>query len=251
MQHSPPQGLSGLRKTAPLKVRFQESASTINGTQHKSPSSTISQPIPALKQHVPYSPNLKTKSALKVKLTKVTSPCTMAVVHKIVTLKQAFLASFNTIGNMSGTYTIRTNPSITPVPHVHRKVPIEYRGQIECTLSEIVKKGVIMPVSQPTEWVSSLTYPHKPDGILHICLDPKDLNKAIVQEHYKASTLNDISHCSSGATCFSKLDVKDGFWSIHLDEKSSYLTTFNTYGGRHRFLHMPFGLKMSQVAFQM
>ena len=71
----------------------------------------------------------------------------------------------------------------------------------------MVEKGVIAAVSQPTEWVSSLTYPHKPDGTLCICLNSKDLNKAIVQEHYKAPTLNEISHHLSGATCFSKLDA--------------------------------------------
>ena len=92
----------------------------------------------------------------------------------------------------------------------------------------MVTKGVIAPVSQPTEWVSLLTYPCKPDGSLCICLDPKDFNRAIVQEHYKAPTLDEISHHLSGATCFSKLNAKDGFWSIHLDETSSYLTTCST-----------------------
>ena len=115
----------------------------------------------------------------------------------------------------------------------------------------MVLKGVIVPVTMPTTWVSLLTYPCKHDGTLHICLNPKDLNKATVQEHYKAPTLDEITHRLSGATCFSKLDAKDGFWSIHLDEDSSYLTTFNTHHGRHRFLHMPFGLKMSQDVFQM
>ena len=111
--------------------------------------------------------------------------------------------------------------------------------------------GIITPVTEPTECVSSLTYPHKPNGSLHICLDPRDLNKAIIREHYKAPTLEEISHKLSGATVFSKLDAKDGFWSIHLDTPSSYLTTFNTHKGRYRFLCMPFGLKMSQDVFQM
>ena len=53
------QGLSSLRKTTVHKVSFQESSSTINGTQHKCPSNPIYQPISALKQ--PYIPNLKTK----------------------------------------------------------------------------------------------------------------------------------------------------------------------------------------------
>ena len=93
--------------------------------------------------------------------------------------------------------------------------------------------------------------PHKPNVSLCIFLDPKDLNKAIVQEHYKAPTLDEISHHLSGATCFGKLDSKDGFWTIHLDEKTSYLTMFNMHCGRYQFLNMPFGLKMSQDVFQM
>ena len=166
-------------------------------------------------------------------------------------LKRAFPDSFDTIGNMPGAYTIRTDPSVPAVQHARWKVPIEYRDQIEKALDDMVLKGVIAPVTKPTTWVSSLTYPHKPGGSLCICLDPKDLNKAIVQEHYKAPTLDEITHCLSWATCFSKLDAKDGFWSIHLDEDSSYLTTFNTHHGRYRFLHMPFSLKMSQDIFQM
>ena len=141
------QGLSSLRRTASLKVSFQESVSTINGTKCKSLSSTVSQPVPALKQCVSYIPKIKTKSALKAKSTKVISPCTTAMVQDIVTLKWTFPASFDTIGNMSGICTIRTNPSITPVQHSHRKVPIEYREQIEDTLSEVVKKGVVTLVS--------------------------------------------------------------------------------------------------------
>ena len=160
-------------------------------------------------------------------------------------LKRAFPNSFDTIGNMLRTYIIRTDPAFPPVQHARHKVPIEYRDQTEKALDKMVLKGVIAPVLKPTAWVSSLTYPCKPDGSLCICLDPKDLNKAILQEHYKASTLDEITHCLSGATCFSKLDAKDGFWSIHLDEDSSYLTTFNIHCGRYRFLHMPFSFKMS------
>ena len=83
----------------------------------------------------------------------------------------------------------------------------------------MVDLQVIKPITRPSRWVSSLTYPHKADGTLHISLDPHNLNKAIIQEHYKALTLTDITHWLSGITTFSKLDANDGFWSIHLDKK--------------------------------
>ena len=63
--------------------------------------------------------------------------------------------------------------------------------------------------------------------------------------------LNEISHWLSGVTCLSKLDAKDSFWSIHLNERSSYQTTLNTHHGWYHFLFMPFSLKMSQDIFQM
>ena len=96
-----------------------------------------------------------------------------------------------------------------------------------------------------------LDIPQKPDASLCICLDPRDLNKAIIWEHYKAPTLDEITHKLSGAKVFHKLDAKDGFWSIHLYKGSSYLTTCNIHKGCYQFLHMPFGLKMSQDIFQM
>ena len=104
---------------------------------------------------------------------------------------------------MPGTYTIRTDSSIPPVQHARHKVPMECKEQIEKALQHMEDLQIIMLVTQPTEWVSSITYPCKPNGTLCICLDPKDLNKAIIREHYKAPTLEEISHKLAGATIFS------------------------------------------------
>ena len=78
-------------------------------------------------------------------------------------------------------------------------MPIEYHEQIEKTLQDMVYLKIITPETKPVEWVSSLTYPGKPDGTLCICLDPHNLNRAIIYEHYKASTLDEISHKPNGA----------------------------------------------------
>ena len=58
----------------------------------------------------------------------------------------------------------------------------------------MVDLQVVTPITQHTEWVSFLTYPYKPDAILCICLDPLNLNKASIWQHYKAPTLDEISH---------------------------------------------------------
>jgi len=117
-------------------------------------------------------------------------------------------------------------------------------------LDKMEDMGVIDKVEKPTEWVSALAFSRKSNGKLRICLDPKDLNKAIQRTYHKTHTVEEITHKFSGSTVFSKLDAKHGYWSIVLDDSSSYLTTFNTPFGRYRFIRLPFGLKVSQDIFQ-
>ena len=72
-------------------------------------------------------------------------------------------------------------------------MPIEHKAEIEKELNDMVCQGIIVKQTELTLWVSSLMYPKKPNGKLRICLDPKDLNKVIIQEHHKAPTLKEIA----------------------------------------------------------
>ena len=166
-------------------------------------------------------------------------------------LQALYPNSFDCIGDMQGEYDIKTDPTVPPVQHSRRKVPIEYKEEIEKELAEMVHQRIITKQTKPTPWVSSLTYPKKANGKLRICLDPKDLNKAIIHENHKAPTLEEIAHVLTGATKFSKVDSNKAFIGMHLMEEASLLMTFNTHLRRYRFLHVPFGLKMSQDIFQM
>ena len=106
----------------------------------------------------------------------------------IFSLKQAFPTSFDTVSNMPGKYSIKIDATVPPVQHARCKVPIHYKEEIEKKLLEMEQLQIIEPVTTPTEWVSSITNPTKQDGSLRISLDPSDLNKAIIREHYKAPT---------------------------------------------------------------
>ena len=69
-----------------------------------------------------------------------------------------------------------------------------------------------------------------------MCLDPRDLNRAIKRSHYPLPTIEEVATRLSAAKVFSVLDAKYGFWQVKLDEKSSYLTTMNTPFG-HAIWH--------------
>ena len=160
---------------------------------------------------------------------------------------------FTGIGKLQGEYHISTDPTIPAVVHPSRKVPISLKDDIKAELDSMEANDIITKVreGEPTAWVNSLVYRRKPNGQLRICLDPKDLNRAILRDHHVTPTLEEILPKLTGAKYFSIVDAKCGYWNIQLDEESSYLTTFNSPFGRYRFRRMPFGLKMSQDVFQL
>ncbi|KAK3760285.1 hypothetical protein RRG08_037345 [Elysia crispata] len=112
------------------------------------------------------------------------------------------------------------------------------------------KQGVIAKVDKPTPWVNQVVICPKKNGELRVCLDPRELNKALKREHYVMPILDDVLHKLSHSTVFTKLDLKSGYWHVTLDEESSYLTTFQTCFGRYRYLRLPFGLNVSAEIFQ-
>ena len=89
-----------------------------------------------------------------------------------------------------------------------RRVPVALS---ENELKRMGDLGVIVKVSEPTNWVKSIATPEKQrTGTLRVCLDPRDLNRAIMSEHYPLPTLEDLTLLLSGAKYFNVLDATSG-----------------------------------------
>ena len=157
---------------------------------------------------------------------------------------------FDGIGCLEGAYRIKIDSSITPVVHPPRKILFTQREKVKGELDRMEALGVICKADEPTEWVSSLVVVQKPNGKVHVCLDPRDLNKAIQREHYPMKTVEEVAAELSDAKVFSVLDATSGFWHIKLDEASTQLLTFNTPFGRYQYLRMPFGINSVPEVFQ-
>ena len=168
-----------------------------------------------------------------------------------VSLIEEYADVFKGIGLFPGECTIHIDPSVTPVVHPPRRVPVALRNCLKEELQNMEKQQIIARFTEPTEWVNSMMAAEKPlTGKLRVCLDPKDLNKAVKRPHYPLPTLDDITSKLAGACYFSVMDARLGYWAIKLTEQSSKLTTFNMVFGRYRFLRLPFGLISAQDEFQ-
>ena len=49
---------------------------------------------------------------------------------------------------------------------------------------------------------------------------------------------------------FTKIDARNGYWHVKLDDESSRLTTFDTPYGRYRWKRLPFGVSVASEIFQ-
>ena len=81
------------------------------------------------------------------------------------------------LANLKGNTT--SSLDVPPVVHAPRKCPIHIKDDIKKELDEVINLEVIIPVSEPTDWVSSVAYSQKSNGRWRCYLDPKDLNQAV------------------------------------------------------------------------
>ena len=105
------------------------------------------------------------------------------------------------VGQLEGKYHIRLDHRVDPVQHAPRRVPVALRDQLKETLDGLIQQDIIAPVTKPTPWISSMVVVPKKNGTLRICLDPKDLKKAIQREHYPLPTIEDIATRLHGHWC--------------------------------------------------
>ena len=90
----------------------------------------------------------------------------------------------------------------------------------------------------------------KPDCSLRLCLNPKDLNKAIERNQWYSRTIDDMLPKLTNSKYKTIKDTTLEYWHILLDLASSLLIMFNTLWGKYRWLRLPFGLKIASDVFQ-
>ena len=58
--------------------------------------------------------------------------------------------SFDRLGSLKGEYDIKVDPTVPPVQHARRKVPIESKAAIEEAIDYMVKQDILEPQIEPT-----------------------------------------------------------------------------------------------------
>ena len=173
---------------------------------------------------------------------------------QLVTRKEQIMARFpdvfEGIGKFLGKpYKIQLDPNVPPKQTPCRPVPIHLKKALKTEIDKMLKAGVLKPIQEATPWINNFVLV-KGKLKLRICLDPTNLNKAIIREPYHFKPPEDISHLLADSTVITVLNCKKGYWHQELDKASSYLTTFNTEFGRYQYTVMPIGTTIAGDVFQ-
>ncbi|CAK1554172.1 unnamed protein product [Leptosia nina] len=156
---------------------------------------------------------------------------------------------FKGLGCLPGEHHIVVDRSVQPVVCASRKIPFGMRDVLSKELKKMEELHVIKKVDYPTKWVHPLVLAAKKNNGVRICLDPRELNRAVQRAHFQLPTLTEMAAKLHGAKFFSVLDANSGFWAIKLDRESADLCTFATPFGRYQFLRLPFGINSASEVF--
>ena len=137
----------------------------------------------------------------------------------------------------------------TPFKERYHRIPPNLFDEVKNHLKEMIEVGAIHKSNSP--WASAVVLVREKDGSLRFCIDPCKLNAQTIIDAYSLPRIGETLDCLGGATIFTSLDLRSGYWQVEMEEESKPLTTF-TVGplGFYECERMPFGLTNAPATFQ-
>ncbi|KAG8478886.1 hypothetical protein CXB51_028729 [Gossypium anomalum] len=137
----------------------------------------------------------------------------------------------------------RTAPiSIAP----YRMAPTELK-ELKAQLQELTDRGFTRPSFSP--WGAPVLFVKKKDGTMRQCIDYRQLNKVTIKNKYPLPRTDDLFDQLKGASVFSKIDLRSGYYQLRVRDSDIPKTAFRTRYGHYEFLVMPFGLTNAPAMF--
>ena len=140
---------------------------------------------------------------------------------------------------------------VNPVMQPQRRIPYHIRQDVSKELKKLQDQDIIEKVTnQPTPWISPIVATPKKDGGIRICVNMREANQAIERERHTMPTLQDFKAEVNEAKFFSKIDLKQAYYQLELDEESRFITTFTTHEGLYQYKRLNYGTNSAAEIFQ-
>ena len=135
-----------------------------------------------------------------------------------------------------------------PIRQPLRRHPFKHLEIIDRQVDEMERHGIIEPTASP--WASNVVLVRKKDGSLRFCVDYRRLNAITYKDSYPLPLIDNCVNAVAGASWFSTLDLRSGYYNIPIADEDRDKSAFITRKGCHRITVMPFGLACAPSVFQ-
>ena len=115
-------------------------------------------------------------------------------------------------------------------------------------LEKMIAQGKILQSKSPAG--APILFVPKPNGKLRLCVDYRALNHVTIENRYPLPLMNGLRDRVAGAKLLTKLDLREGYYLIRINEGNKWKTAFRTRYGHFEYTVMPFGLAFAPATFQ-
>jgi hypothetical protein len=147
----------------------------------------------------------------------------------------------------SVTHSIYTGDAVPVRGKPYRMGPHQ-QSIVRDQLDTMLDHGVIEPSNSP--WASPIVLVRKKSGDFRFCVDYRHLNALTVKDKYPLPRIDETLESLRGATIFSTIDLRSGYWQVPVTEADKPKTAFTTKFGLFQFNVLPFGLCNAPSTFQ-
>ena len=144
---------------------------------------------------------------------------------------------------------VKVNNTILPVQQKLRRLPFSVRDKVSAELKRLENLGVIEKIDS-SEWISPIVVSYKKNGSVRVCVDLREVNKAIIPDKYPLPKIDELISELRNSKYFSQLDLASAYHQIKLHPDSRDLTSFITHDGVFRYKRICFGMSSAPSAFQ-
>ncbi|XP_053968616.1 uncharacterized protein K02A2.6-like [Anastrepha ludens] len=129
-------------------------------------------------------------------------------------------------------------------------MPFSQMSAFKKEAERLTNAGIWKPI-RFSQWASPIVLVPKPDGSVRICGDFKQaVNAQIDIEQYPLPTRESLFHAIRCGQNFSKIDLKDAYLQMELDDDSKAIMVVNTPLGLYQYQRLPYGIASATAIFQ-